>query len=76
MDCPNCNKHVRCIDSRKKLSYVNDIRKGEKEPIRERRYVCIKCNMIYITREFIYQEYPGRIKDKRVLKKKQRKPQE
>ena len=74
MKCLECNKQVRCVDSRKKLSYVSTIRKGHKEPIRERKYICGKCNLVFITREFLFSECEGRnIKDKRVQKKKKNK---
>ena len=71
MKCPECNKPIRCTDTRQKLSYVPDIRRGEKEPVRERKYICGKCNIIYITREYVFQEYEGKnIQDKRALKKR------
>jgi len=70
MKCPECNKPIRCTDTREKLSYVADVRKGETPPVRERKYICGKCNIVYITREHIYQEYEGKnIRDKRALKK-------
>ena len=74
MHCPECNKPIRCTDTRKKLSYVNSIKKGEIEPVRERKYICGKCNIVYITREYIYQEHNGKnIRDKRAVTKRRSK---
>lgn len=72
MECPKCGKFVRCLDSRKKLSYVEDLREGAKAPVRERKYVCAKDNLTIITREFIFSQYPSNVKDKRIQKKKKK----
>ena len=70
MQCPECKRPARCTDTREKLSYAPDIKKGEEKPLRERKYVCGPCNRVYITREYLFKATEVKhIKDKRITDK-------
>ena len=70
MQCPTCGKTIRCLDSRPKLSYSPDLREKDKVPVRERKYVCLSCELTFITREYVFLKYASHdIKDKRIKKK-------
>lgn len=77
MECPECGKFVRCVDSRKKLSYMPTYKSPSdiaNPPVRERKYICGNCQLVVTTREKIFDRRTcENIKDKRIKVRKTRK---
>ena len=67
MICRKCNEKCKCTDSRASLNYgVGSSKLTDESPVKERKYVCKKCNKVYITQEYIAACYYSESKDKRL----------
>ena len=68
MTCAACDICCRCVDTRDSLGYglVGPLLGEGVSLVKERKYVCPECGLLYFTREYVVFSREGNSKDKRV----------